>query len=471
MSVYSSINKMPNKSKSYLFLILLMSLMLRLIFLNQSFWLDEAAQVIESARPLDLQFQIMSDFHPPLYHLLLHFWMYFGQSESWIRLLSVIFAVLSIFLAYLLAKEFTDDKKALISAFLLAIAPYHIWYSQEARPYMLFVLISLFSSYCLLKKKWFLYTISIILSIYSFYFSVFMIIGQLVYIIFLNKMLIKKYILSNLAAFLVFLPWLPFFINQLQNGMSGAFSGWSNVVSVSALKVIPLTLAKFVYGRGAIDNKIYYGLLILPVILIFIYSVSKIFSEKKGKSLLILFFTPLFFSFTASFFFAISAPQRLIFLLPLFYMIISKAADYSKYYWKILLWVVMITSLAGVFDYYSNPNVQREQWRQVVYYINSIADPKKSISLFVFPEPFAPIQWYKLNIPTAGIASKFNLTDQDLIRSEALIKNKKTVYIFQYLTGLTDPLNKTQRYLTSLGYFEQRILNFPGVGFIYIFEK
>lgn len=462
---------MPHKTKLYIFLILLLSFILRLIHLNQSFWLDEAAQVIESARSLDLQFQIISDFHPPLYHLLLHFWMYLGQSEIWIRLLSVIFAILSIFLTYLFAKEFTDDKRALISAFLLAIAPYHIWYSQEARPYMFFVLISLLSSYSLLKKKWFLYTLSVILSIYSFYFSAFMIMGHLAYILFLNKALIKKYILCNLAAFLTFLPWLPYFIKQLQNGMSGAFSGWSSVVSIPALKLIPLSFAKFVYGRGTIDNNIYYGLYLLPSILIFLYSVYVISTDRKGKTLLILFFSPLIFAFIASFYFPISAPQRLIFLLPLFYLIIAKAADFALYSWKILLGVVFLTSMAGVFDYYTNPNVQREQWRQAVNYINWTSNPQTSISLFVFPEPFAPIQWYKLNNSPAGIASKFNLSDQDLIQSKDIISNKKTIYLFQYLTGLTDPQNKIQTYLTSLGYVQERILNYPGVGFIYIYDK
>lgn len=462
---------MLSKSKIYIFLILLLSFILRLINLNQSFWLDEAAQVIESARPLAFQFQILSDFHPPFYHVLLHFWMYLGQSEIWIRLLSVIFAVLSVYVAYILAKEFTHDKNALVSALFLAIAPYHVWYSQEARPYMLFVLISLFSTLCLIKKKWFLYAFSVILSIYSFYFSIFMLIGHLFYVIFLNRKLMKKYVLSNIIAFLTFLPWMPFFIKQLQNGMFGAFSGWSNVVSVSAMKLIPLTFAKFVYGRGSIDNNIYYGLYILPVMLIFLYSVYIISTDRRGKILLILFFFPLVFAFIASFYFPITAPQRLIFLLPLFYLIIAKAADFAVYSWKILLGVVIITSLVGVLDYYTNPNVQREQWRQAVNYVNSISNPKTSISLFVFPEPFAPIQWYKLNNPALGIAPKFNLTDQDLVRTKELITSKNSVYLFQYLTGLTDPQNKIHTYLRGLGYIQERILNYPGVGFIYIYDK
>ena len=53
-------------------LILLLGLILRLVLINQSLWLDEAAQVIESARPFSEQFDIAGDFQPPLFHLLLH---------------------------------------------------------------------------------------------------------------------------------------------------------------------------------------------------------------------------------------------------------------------------------------------------------------------------------------------------------------------------------------------------------------
>ena len=56
----------------FLIVILFLALILRLVNLDQSFWLDEAAQVIESSRPLNQQFNLAADFHPPLYHLFLH---------------------------------------------------------------------------------------------------------------------------------------------------------------------------------------------------------------------------------------------------------------------------------------------------------------------------------------------------------------------------------------------------------------
>src|SRR3990172_3840529 len=97
-----------------LYAILVLALALRLSGLGQSFWLDEAAQVIESARPLSEQLYIPADFWPPLYHVLLHFWMYGGRSEAWLRLLSVSFSVATVYLTYKIAQKLAGEKVALL---------------------------------------------------------------------------------------------------------------------------------------------------------------------------------------------------------------------------------------------------------------------------------------------------------------------------------------------------------------------
>ena len=77
---------MKNIIKNHtIWLILLLALILRLPFLNGSFWMDEAAQALESARPLSQQLDIIPDFQPPLIHLILHFAMYLGREEWWLR--------------------------------------------------------------------------------------------------------------------------------------------------------------------------------------------------------------------------------------------------------------------------------------------------------------------------------------------------------------------------------------------------
>src|SRR3989344_7896582 len=92
--------------------ILLISFVLRLVNLNQSFWLDEAAQVIESTRPFSQQFNIASDFHPPLYHLMLHFWLKMGTSEWFVRLPSVLLGVMSVFVVYQIGKNLLGSNTA-----------------------------------------------------------------------------------------------------------------------------------------------------------------------------------------------------------------------------------------------------------------------------------------------------------------------------------------------------------------------
>ena len=64
-----------------IYLVLILAVLIRIINLNQSLWLDEAAQVLESIRPLSEQLNIAGDFWPPLYHVTLHFWMYLGKSS------------------------------------------------------------------------------------------------------------------------------------------------------------------------------------------------------------------------------------------------------------------------------------------------------------------------------------------------------------------------------------------------------
>ena len=152
-------------------LILVLAFILRLVRLNDSFWLDEAAQVLESTRPLAEQLQIAGDFQPPLMHLLTFFWLKFlaifglERSELLVRFLpSVIPGLVSVWATYQIALKFwpktkkdtaktsaantgttktnatkTSKKNALafFSALLLATSPLHVYFSQELRPYSL----------------------------------------------------------------------------------------------------------------------------------------------------------------------------------------------------------------------------------------------------------------------------------------------------------------------------------------------
>jgi mannosyltransferase len=77
-----------------------------------------------------------SDIHPPLYPVMLKAWIaVFGDSRTAMRGLSVLFGALSIVPVYLIARQWTDQRIALLAALFLAVNPVHIHFSRELRNY------------------------------------------------------------------------------------------------------------------------------------------------------------------------------------------------------------------------------------------------------------------------------------------------------------------------------------------------
>src|SRR3954468_10132160 len=79
-------------------LLVLLSLLLRTRELGIGFWIDEGLSVGISDRPLGaIPHALREDGSPPLYYMLLHFWLGLGgRSESGVRALSLAFALLAI---------------------------------------------------------------------------------------------------------------------------------------------------------------------------------------------------------------------------------------------------------------------------------------------------------------------------------------------------------------------------------------
>src|SRR3989344_8853773 len=115
-------------------LITFFAFILRLIGSNQSFWLDEGASISIAQLPLaNILSAAGSDFHPPLFYLLLHFWLPLADKSEWlIRLPNIVLGSLTIPAFYFLLKAFFSKDKnnlPLIASFLFAINPLHIYYS------------------------------------------------------------------------------------------------------------------------------------------------------------------------------------------------------------------------------------------------------------------------------------------------------------------------------------------------------
>jgi len=174
-------------SRFTLLAILLLASFLRFYRLDaQSFWNDEGNSARIAERTLDLILEgAEGDVHPPGYYLLLHYWRaLFGQSEFALRSLSVVAGLALVVLTYLLGRHLFGEATGLTAAFLGAISPFAVYYSQEARMYALLAALSAAATYLLLRlhasdagqkpgfseKTWFLaYVLTAAAGLYTHY--------------------------------------------------------------------------------------------------------------------------------------------------------------------------------------------------------------------------------------------------------------------------------------------------------------
>lgn len=120
--------------------ILILAIAVRLPGMFKSFWYDETFTAAYAAADLsDYDTLIMSDVHPPLWYLIEHVTVrLIGNSEFALRLPSLVFGVLLVWLVYKYSFIiFNWSGTANAAALLIALLPAFIHYSNEARGYML----------------------------------------------------------------------------------------------------------------------------------------------------------------------------------------------------------------------------------------------------------------------------------------------------------------------------------------------
>lgn len=146
--------KMKSRTPFLLSAILLLAAILRLWALGaESIWVDEALTTGKIQRSVPELVKFFSgETQTILYYFIEKFWCdAFGNTEWIVRFPSVIYGLLAVFGCYFLGKRLFSTTVGLYSALFMAINPFAIFYSQEARPYALFLAASVLSLYYLIR--------------------------------------------------------------------------------------------------------------------------------------------------------------------------------------------------------------------------------------------------------------------------------------------------------------------------------
>jgi len=139
-----------------------------LFYFVQSFWRDEAFSVLFAQMPISVIIT-KSSIEPPLYYILLHMWMkFFGTGEIATRSLSLVGFLLATIVVIEWANTlFKSHWLSKFMPFFFFLNPMLLYYAFEVRAYGWYIFFTVLSMYAYDLKKWRLYTIAVILGIYT----------------------------------------------------------------------------------------------------------------------------------------------------------------------------------------------------------------------------------------------------------------------------------------------------------------
>lgn len=193
-------------------------------YITRGFWGDEAWTALISQRSLVEIIRITSeDFHPPLYYFIVHFWInLFGNGEVVIRIISTIFFLGTVAIAYLLAKRLKGKLFAIFVSLLILTNPILGTYAFEARSYGLVAFFSMLTTYLFWqgvtknsKGYQFAYIIAAAASLYTHYYIGFLLAAHAFSILFLAPKKILYWAGVFILVGVAYLPWVPTLISQV----------------------------------------------------------------------------------------------------------------------------------------------------------------------------------------------------------------------------------------------------------------
>jgi uncharacterized membrane protein len=483
-----------------------LALVLRSPLLSGSFWLDEAAQALESARPFSQQLAIAGDFQPPLLHYIVHFAMYFGRGEQWLRVWGALLpGIVTVVTLWWLGKKWFNTTTGTVAAVLLATNSFHIFYSQELRPYSLPTMFVMLSWVCVTKlfenskqnNVWFWWAVFSLLGWYSSYIYPFFWVVQIgIMLVVLQKQLVKV-LVASAATIAGFLPWVPSLLEQLRVGseLQKTLPGWSDVVGTPWLKSLPLTAAKLVFGVLDLSFSPAYVVttgLVTVLTLFLVWNQKTIFlswnSIKKNPYLvlpIVWLVVPLIVTWVVSLVIPVLQPKRVLFLWPAFSLCmaqlmtphIEKFLQHRKLDKALLPGLSLAVLLIGIHmfstvSYWTDTALQREDWRSMIKKLESLTPPDKTVAVFAFPAPFAPWAWYatpEIDTLSTGTLSVGQIKSvRDFVEP---VTQYEYVVTFEYLQQLSDPNKEIEQTVSSYQYKDVYLLEYPLIGFTRIWTK
>lgn len=342
----------------------------------QGFWYDEAYTLFIARLPLieALRALVADGVHPPLFYLIQRVALIFGKSEAVFRLPSMIFGVLAIPFLYWLVVEWVDEHAGFLAGLLLALSPFHIWYSQEARMYtllLMMVVVCMFAYRMMLRGQGLVYHVVFIAAstiLYlTHYFGLMLPLIQLTHLGFHVRRyprLLRVWVVEQTLAIIPFLGWV--YTLAQRPGQSFGI-GW---IAAPQWRDLGYTLINLIVGYTRPLTLFHWFGLGVSILLV-VLGVRCSWRWPEGRILTIIWaFLPMVLIFMLSFsrptyvdrFFIISLPALLM-------LIVAGVVSLGQRRAITFAVVLVLLFTIGISKFSFGNDQQKEEWREAAAYI------------------------------------------------------------------------------------------------------
>ncbi|HYE22593.1 MAG TPA: glycosyltransferase family 39 protein [Verrucomicrobiae bacterium] len=376
-----------------------------LLFLSQqSLRLDEAQSLWQVSNSIPRMINIIAqDVHVPFYHVLLHLWLfYLGDTVFMARMFSLIFAVLTVPLVYVLGRKAFNPTTALFATILTAISPFLIWYGNEVRMYSLLTFLTVINQIFFVNifktgrvSSWVGYAVTAVLALFTHYYFGLLLISQLLFFLYFRHSFPyksgRRFLMVYGLILAIFTPWLYYVYTISTTNYSQPLLTKPTVINLF------ITFSQFVFGfQTESFNRLAIALWPLAVLFGFLALSRRQKYTFEGTYFFYVTVVPVVIAFIASLLIRpLYLTRYLILIIPTLYLFMGWLfSSYPLRLERMLKGtIVAIMMLTLVHQSISASTPVKENFREAADYLSEKAEPQDLI-LVSAPFTIYPIEYY-----------------------------------------------------------------------------
>jgi len=394
-----------------MWLLTLLAFGLRLHRLDfQPLWGDEGWSFYFASMGLGEMVRLTAlDIQPPLYYALLGGWLRLaGSTPEGARFLSVVFGTLLLPLTYRLAARLFDQTAGLLTAAVVAVAPFAIYYSQEVRMYGLVTLLGVGSVYFFSglitngegqrakgkRSPWLPassllnfwgYILTTAAALYTMYYAIFIPLFQLLFFFIVNRrrslhsLTSHPLIRSLSVAVLLYLPWMAYAGTKLVTYVQGKRVA-EGYTPLGFFHFIASHLVAFSLGHLSDATHILAWSTLLFLLIAFLGLATR---HRRSLSLLALYlFLPLLLGYLINLVYPFTPryfERTLMLAAPAWWLLLGVGLTWLWRRSRLALVgassLLLLTQTVALLDFYRLPRYRDEDYRPLMTYVRAHSTP------------------------------------------------------------------------------------------------